>query len=76
MDGPTTINHRLVFDGSIHSPIGAANTFWKRVTRGFQSSMVQYYSALPFNITAGTTTIQATAARPIVNGTFISRNAG
>ena len=38
--------------------------------------MLQYYSALPFNITTGTNTIQGTAARPTVNGTFISRNAG
>ena len=38
--------------------------------------MLQYYSALPFNITAGTTTIQGTAARPVVNGDFIGRNVG
>jgi hypothetical protein len=56
--------HRVVFDGSVHS-------------HGFQlSGMMQYYSALPFNITAGTTTIQGTTARPIVNGDFIGRNVG
>ena len=38
--------------------------------------MAQYYSALPFNITSGVTTIQGTAGRPIVNGAFIPRNAG
>ena len=38
--------------------------------------MLQYYSALPFNITSGVTTIQGTAGRPIVNGAFIGRNAG
>lgn len=38
--------------------------------------MLQYYSALPFNITSGVTTIQATAGRPLVNGAFIPRNAG
>jgi hypothetical protein len=38
--------------------------------------MVQSYSALPFNILSGTTTVQGTAARPIVNGVFIPRNAG
>ncbi len=44
---------------------------------GFQfSSMLQYYSALPFNITSGVTTVQGTAGRPIVNGTFIERNSG
>ncbi len=38
--------------------------------------MVQAYSAPPFNITSGVTTIQGTAGRPIVNGAFIERNAG
>ncbi len=38
--------------------------------------MLQYYSALPFNIVAGTNTIQGTPARPIVNGDFIGRNLG
>ena len=45
--------------------------------RGFQlSGMLQYYSALPFNITAGSNTVQGTPARPIVNGDFIGRNVG
>ena len=56
--------HRVVFNGAIHAA-------------GFElSGMLQYYSALPFNITSGTTTIQGTAARPTVNGAFIGRNAG
>ena len=38
--------------------------------------MLQYYSALPLNITSGVTTIQGTAGRPIVNGAFIGRNVG
>jgi hypothetical protein len=38
--------------------------------------MLQYYSALPLNITTGTTTVQGTAGRPTVNGAFIDRNAG
>ena len=38
--------------------------------------MLQYYSALPFNITTGGNTIQGTSARPTVNGVFINRNAG
>ena len=37
---------------------------------------MQAYSALPFNITSGVTTIQGTAGRPIVDGEFIERNAG
>jgi hypothetical protein len=56
--------HRLVVSGAMQS-------------HGFQlSGMLQSYSALPFNITSGLTTIQGTAGRPIVNGAFIPRNAG
>jgi len=56
--------HRLVVNGTV-------------TVYGFQlSGMVQYYSALPFNITSGVTTVQATAGRPVVNGAFIPRNAG
>jgi hypothetical protein len=56
--------HRLVLNGSI-------------TAFGFQfGGVVQYYSAPPVNITSGVTTIQATAGRPVVDGAFISRNAG
>ena len=56
--------HRVAFNGLIQY-------------RGFQlSGLLQYYSALPFNITTGTNTIQGTAARPTVNGVYINRNAG
>ncbi len=69
--------HRLVVLGSINTPTTPATTAWERLSHGFVlSGMVQYYSALPFNITTGTTTIQGTAARPTVNGEFIERNAG
>ena len=69
--------HRFVFDGTIQSPAGTPDNLLERITHGFQlGTMIQYYSALPFNITAGTTTIQGTTARPTVNGAFISRNAG
>ena len=40
------------------------------------SGALQAYSALPFNITSGVTTIQGTAGRPVVDGEFIERNAG
>jgi hypothetical protein len=40
------------------------------------SGFLQYYSALPFNVTSGANTIQGTAARPLVNGAFIGRNTG
>jgi outer membrane receptor protein involved in Fe transport len=56
--------HRLVVNGSAQA-------------RGFQfGGVVQAYSAPPFNITSGVTTIQGTAGRPIVDGEFIERNAG
>jgi hypothetical protein len=68
---------RLVVEGVAHSPAGRARTAWGRISHGFQlSTMLQYYSALPFNITTGANTIQGTAARPTVNGMFLNRNAG
>ena len=57
--------HRLFFNGAFDLPF--------RLTL---SGAVQAYSALPFNITSGVTTIQGTPARPVVNGQFIERNAG
>ena len=69
--------NRLVFDGSVHSSTSKANTAWEHISHGFQlSTMLQYYSPLPFNITTGANTIQGTAARPTINGNFINRNAG
>ena len=69
--------HRLVINGAVHSSMEPATTIWERISHGFQlSGMLQAYSALPFNITSGVTTIQGTAGRPIVNGAFIERNAG
>jgi hypothetical protein len=69
--------NRLVFDGTIHSSMGKANTAWEKISHGFQlTAMLQYYSALPFNITTGANTVQGTAARPTLSGVFINRNAG
>jgi hypothetical protein len=56
--------HRLAVNGSA-------------MIYGFQvGGMLQAYSATPFNITSGVTTVQGTAGRPIVDGAFIDRNAG
>ena len=56
--------HKLVVSGALQAG-------------GFEfGSMLQFYSAPPFNITSGLTTIQGTPARPIVDGEFIPRNAG
>jgi hypothetical protein len=69
--------HRLVVSGSINSPMDPAETAWEKLSHGFQlSTMLQYYSALPFNITSGVTTIQSTTGRPTVDGAFIPRNTG
>ena len=69
--------NRLVLDGTVHTPLGKANSTWERLSHGFQlSSMLQYYSPLPFNITTGANTIQGTSARPTINGVFINRNVG
>ena len=57
--------HRLVFDGNAN------------LTHGFTlSGILQYYSAFPLNITSGVNTIQGTAGRPLLNGSFIGRNVG
>jgi carboxypeptidase family protein/TonB-dependent receptor-like protein len=69
--------HRLVINGAVHSSMEPATTLWESISHGFQlSGMVQAYSALPFNIMSGVTTLQGTAGRPIANGAFIERNAG
>ena len=69
--------HRLVINGAIETSTAPATTAWEYLTHGFQiGGMLQAYSALPFNITSGVTTIQGTAGRPVVNGEFIERNAG
>ncbi len=81
--------HRFVVNGTLNTPMTPANTGWERITHGFQlSGMLQYYSALPFNITSGVTSLQGTTGRPLENGatapanfdvrsvTFIPRNAG
>ena len=69
--------HRLTFNGSIETSTSAAHSTWERLSHGFRlGTMLQYYSALPYNITTGAQTIQGTTARPTVNGVFINRNAG
>jgi Carboxypeptidase regulatory-like domain/TonB dependent receptor len=79
--------HRIVFDGTIHTSMDAAHDGWSRIRNGFLlSGMLQYYSALPFNITTGSNSIQGTTLRPcvpgvisctqVLPGTTIGRNAG
>jgi len=69
--------HRLALNAAIHTPFEAGTTAWSRITHGFQlGGTLQYYSALPLNVTSGVTTIQGTAGRPVVDGAFLPRNAG
>ncbi len=58
--------HRVVVEGTANLPFGL-----------HFGGALQYYSALPFNITTGANTVQTTAARPTYpDGTFIPRNFG
>jgi hypothetical protein len=81
--------HRLVISASVNSPMTPGTTAWERISHGFQAStMLQYYSSLPFNIVSGVNSLQGTAGRPFANGSvstpnfdvrqveFIPRNAG
>jgi len=79
--------HRVVFAGTIHTPMDPAHDRWSHIRNGFLlSGMLQYYSALPFNVTTGSNSIQGTTLRPcvpgvvsctqVIPGTTIGRNAG
>jgi hypothetical protein len=81
--------HRLVISASVNSPTTPGTSTWEKLTHGFQAStMLQYYSALPFNIVSGINSLQGTAGRPFADGSvstpnfdvrqveFIPRNSG
>ena len=69
--------HLLVVSGGVNTSMAPTTTVWEKVSHGFQlSTLLQAYSAAPFNITSGVTTIQGTAGRPVVDGEFIPRNSG
>jgi hypothetical protein len=67
--------HRLVINGTVNTSMAPAATAWQRMSHGYQlSGMVQYYSALPFNITSGVTSLQGTTGRPLADGASVSAN--
>jgi hypothetical protein len=67
--------HRLVVSGSVSSPTSPAATTWQRLWHGFQAStLLQYYSSLPFNIVSGVNSLQGTAGRPFADGSAASAN--
>ena len=67
--------HRLVINGTINSPQSPATTAWERISHGFVlSGLLQYYSALPFNITSGVVNLQGTTSRPLADGAVAAPN--
>jgi hypothetical protein len=69
--------HLFVFSGGVNSSMAPATTPWQLLSHGFQlSTLVQAYSAVPFNVLSGITTVQGTPGRPVVNGEYIARNDG
>jgi hypothetical protein len=67
--------HRLVISASVNAPSRPGTTLWSRLSHGFQAStMLQYYSALPFNIVSGVNSLQGTAGRPLANGSPSTAN--
>lgn len=69
--------NRIVFDASLNSPTSPAHSFATRLTHGWRlGGILQYYSRLPFNITTGTNTKQATSQRPCAPGFSLNDNMG
>lgn len=69
--------HRVVFNTVLNSPTSNARRFTDHLTHGWTlSGILQYYSRLPFNITTGANTKQATAQRPCASGLSLGANGG
>ena len=67
--------HRLVVSGSVNSPMTSGTTAWERISHGFTlSTMLQYYSSLPFNIVSGVNSLQGTPGRPFADGSVSTAN--
>ncbi|MEO6964478.1 MAG: carboxypeptidase regulatory-like domain-containing protein [Acidobacteriaceae bacterium] len=68
---------RVVFDAVVNSSMKLASGWAAHLTHDWLlGGILQYYSALPFNITTGTTTKQATSQRPCAPGYSLSANSG
>ena len=67
---PTTTSGIVsCINGTVNTSMAPATTAWEHISHGFQvSSLLQYYSALPFNITSGVANLQGTTSRPLANG--------
>ena len=70
-------HHRVVFNAMLQSPTSESHNFTGYLTHGWRlSGILQYYSRLPFNITTGTNTKQATSQRPCAPGFSLAANGG
>lgn len=69
--------NRVVFNAIVNSPTGPASGWAAHLTHGWLlGGILQYYSPLPFNISTGTTTKQATSQRPCAAGFSLTSNGG
>jgi len=65
--------HRVVFNATLNSSTRQAADWADRITHGWRlGGILQYYSPLPFNITTGANTKQATSQRPCTSGYTLS----
>lgn len=69
--------HRVVFDAALTSSTKAAEGLLPHLTHNWRlGGILQYYSALPFNITTGANTKQGTGQRPCAPGYSLTANGG
>ena len=69
--------HRVAFNATVNSPTSQAHSFAGYLTHGWRlGGILEYYSRLPFNITTGANTKQATTQRPCAPGFSLTANGG
>ncbi len=69
--------NRVVFDATMNSSTSPATGWTGRITHGWHlGGILQYYSRLPFNITTGANTKQATSQRPCAVGYGLATSGG
>jgi outer membrane receptor protein involved in Fe transport len=69
--------HRVVFNVILNSTTTSAKDWVDHITHGWElGGVLQYYSRLPFNITTGANTKQATSQRPCAPGYSLTTNGG
>ena len=69
--------HRLVFNAVLTSSTKPAKGWTDHLTHGWRlGGILQYYSALPFNVTTGANTKQGTGQRPCAPGYSLAATGG